>query len=329
MRLKILTAIMSFLLCVSAFAQNTKSRAEFFKEFYGTFINSSELDIPKYEKVTPTVNLSDVIKQLESRYNIDIPASEEAKFKTVEEVAEYVNLYLQQQSKNEESIVQSVKESGIKPVKRVKPSKKDKKSYSWKYKLYGSYGLVEPLGVTGQLGWNGNLGGAGSSILFDNMYTWEAGIMLHPYGWTGKQSKSPNSFGVSYDFASFDYIGTPDTSLTGFNANDTTATRYAISLVFQQNIIGRNKARPKFSIYFEESIRFGVHSYGFIDSDLYWNNHLSYGLGLAQGINFLIFDLKFYQLVAYSPDIMRVTGLPILQSIDLELGLRLGIALKL
>ncbi|MCF7832259.1 MAG: acyl carrier protein [Candidatus Marinimicrobia bacterium] len=321
MRLKILTAIISLLLCVSSFAQNSKSRAEFFKEFYGTYLNSTDIEVVKTEnKVIPTVDLSDVISQLESRYNIDIPAEEEAKFTTVEEVAEYVNLYLQNQVNNEEPVVNPVKE----------PVNKPNKAYSWKYKLYGSYGLVEPLGVTGQPGgWNGNLGGAGSSILFDNMYTWEAGIMLHPYGWTGKSSQSPNSFGVSFDFASFDYIGTPDTSLINFNANDTTATRYAINLVFQQNLTGRKKARPKFSIYFEESIRLGVHSFGFINSNLYWNNHISYGIGLAQGINFLIFDLKFYEALAYSPDIMRVTSLSILQSLDFELGLRLGIALKL
>jgi len=323
MRLKILTLMVSLLLCVSSFAQNSKSRAEFFKEFYGTFINSSELDIPKYEKVAPTVDLSDVIKQLESRYNIDIPASEEAKFKTVEEVAEYVNLYLQDQNKKDEQLVQPVGEP-------VKPLKKDKKkTYSWKYKLYGSYGMVEPIGATGQLGWNGNLAGVGALVLFDNMYTWEAGFMLHPYGWNGKQSKSPNSFGISFDYASFDYIETPDTNLVSFNANDTTATRFAISLVFQQNLTGRKKARPKFYIYFEESLRFGVHSYGFIDGDLYWNNHLSYGIGLAQGINFLIFDLKFYEILAISPDIMAVTGLPILQTLNFEVGLRLGIALKL
>jgi len=327
MRLKILTVIISLLLCVSSFAQNSKSRTEFFKEFYGTFLNSTDIEIIKTDdKVIPTADLSDVIKQLESRYNIDIPAEEEARFKTVEEVAEYVNLYLQNQNKQDDSLLQSAEETGVKPVK---PGVKQNNVNSWKFKLYGSYGMVEPLGVTGQLGWNGNLGGVGSGILFDNMYTWEAGIMLHPYGWNGKQSKSPNSWGISYDYASFDYVGTPDTSLANFNANDTTATRYAVSLVFQQNLTGRNKARPKFSIYFEESIRFGVHSFGFIDGDLNWNNHLSYGIGFAQGVNFLIFDLKFYQMVAYSPDIMNVTGLSFLRTVNFELGLRLGIALKL
>lgn len=326
MRLKILTAIISLLLCVSSFAQNPKSRAEFFKEFYGTYLNSTDIEIIKTEnKVIPTVDLSDVIKQLESRYNIDIPADEEVKFKTVEEVAEYVNLYLQNQVKKEEPIVDSVKEPVVKPVK---PQKKEKKpAYSWKYKLYGSYGLVEPVGVTGQLGWNGNLGGYGSFILFSNMYTWEAGFDIHPYAWNGKKSMSPNSFGFSFDYSSFDHISrVPDYPSPVLS--DTTATRYGINFNLQQNLTGRKKDRPKMGFYLQESIRFGVHSYGFYDSDLYGINHLSYGLGLAQGIYFLIFDLKFYQTISYSPDILGVTNLPILQSLDSEIGLRLGIALK-
>jgi hypothetical protein len=52
------------------------------------------------------------------------------------------------------------------------------------------------------------------------------------------------------------------------------------------------------------------------------------GVGLAQGINFLIFDLKLYEVLAYSPDIIRVTGFSIINSLDYEVGLRLGIALK-
>lgn len=323
MRSKFTTAIVLILLCFSLFGQNTKTRAEFFKEFYGTLINSSSLDIPKYEtEEIPAVDLSDVIKQLESRYNIDIPADEEIKFKTVEEVAEYVNLYLQQQSEETKPTVVTEDKPPIKPLKK-------KNSYSWKYKLFGSYGLTEPLGVSGNLGWNGNLGGAGAFDMFHNMYTWEAGLMLHPYGWNGKVSKRPNSFGISFDYASFDYTGVADTSLSNYNANDTTATRYAINLVFQQNIIGRKKDRPKFSFYFEESLRFGVHSFGFINSDLNWDNHLSVGAGLAQGINLGIIDLKLYQIVAYSPDIMRVTGYSIINALELEVGLRLGIALKL
>lgn len=320
MRLKILTVIMSLLLCVSVFAQNTKSRADFFKEFYGTFINSSELDIPKYEKVIPPVDLSNVIKQLESRYNIDIPASEEAKFKTVEEVAEYVNLYLQNQVKKEEPVVGPVKDPAGQLNKEEKPA-------SWKIKLYGSYGLVEPVGVTGELGWNGNLGGYGAFVLFSNMYTWEAGFDIHPYAWNGKKSMSPNSFGFSFDYSSFDHIGrVPDHPSPVLS--DTTATRYGINFNLQQNLTGRKKDRPKMGFYFQESLRFGVHSYGSYDADLYDVNHLSYGLGLAQGIYFLIFDLKFYQTISYSPDIIGITNLPILQSLDSEIGLRLGIALK-
>ncbi|MDZ7797013.1 MAG: hypothetical protein U5N56_08200 [Candidatus Marinimicrobia bacterium] len=211
----------------------------------------------------------------------------------------------------------------------VKTLKEDIKSYSWKFKLYGSYGMVEPLGVTGQLGWNGNLGGFGATALFDNMYTWEVGLMLHPYGFTGREAQCPNSFGISIDYASFDHVGAVDTTISNFNANDTTATRYAISFVLQQNLTGRKEARPKLAIYFEESLRVGIHSFGSIDGDLYGNNHISGGIGLAQGINFLIFDLKFYETLAYSPDIARITGLSFFESLDFEVGLRLGIALKL
>ncbi len=324
MRLKITTAIILVLLCFSLFGQSTKSRAEFFKEFYGTLINSSGLEIPKYEKVAPTVDLSDVIKQLESRYNIDIPAEEEAKFKTVEEVAEYVNLYLQKQTEEIEPTVEPEKVSVIDPVK---PLKNNKESYSWKYKLYGSYGLVEPVGVTGNEGWDGNLFGGTALNLFGNMYSWETGLMVHKYGWTGKRPQSTNSFGISFDYASFDHWGT-DTTWTAY-PNDTTATRYAISLVFQQDLTGKDKARPKIGFYLQESIRVGVHSYGHYDTSLWGNNHLSYGLGLAQGFYFLIFDLKFYQTIAYSPDIMSIRpDLSIMNSFDIELGLRLGIALK-
>jgi hypothetical protein len=326
MRVKFTTAIVVISLCFSLFAQDAKTRAEFFKEFYGTLINSSDIEIPEYKKeVVPTVDLSDVIKQLESRYDIDIPAEEEAKFTTVEEVAEYVNLYLQKQNQSFETVDTPAEKPIEKPVK---PGKTKKESYSWKYMIYGSYGLTEPLGVTGNLGWNGNLGGAGAFDLSSNMYTWEAGIMLHPYGWNGKERKKANSFGVSFDYASFDYTGVHDTSLANYNANDTTATRYAVSVVFRQNLLGRKKDRPKFSVYFEESIRLGVHSYGFVNSDLNWNNHLSMGVGLAQGINFLIFDLKLYEVLAYSPDIVSVTGFSIINSLDYEVGLRLGIALK-
>lgn len=326
MRVKFTTAIVLISLCFSLFAQDAKTRAEFFKEFYGTLINSSGIEIPEYEKeVVPTVDLSDVIKQLESRYDIDIPAEEEAKFTTVEEVAEYVNLYLQKQNETFETVDTPVEKPIEKPVK---PGKTKKESYSWKYKLFGSYGMVEPLGVAGTLGWNGNLAGAGALDLFSNMYTWEAGIMLHPYGWNGKEKSKPNSFGVSFDYASTDYIRTPDTSLVYLDVNDTTATRYSVSFLFQQTLLGKNKARPKFNVYLEESIKFGIHNFGYINGTLYDLNHLSIGAGFAQGISFLIFDVKFYQYLAYSPDIVRTTQMSILRSMVFEAGLRVGVALK-
>ncbi|MDZ7822524.1 MAG: hypothetical protein U5N26_12365 [Candidatus Marinimicrobia bacterium] len=72
---------------------------------------------------------------------------------------------------------------------------------------------------------------------------------------------------------------------------------------------------------------------GFTPSDLLMVTFMGIitlgGIGLAQGINFLIFDLKFYETLAYSPDIARITGLSFLESLDFEVGLRLGIALKL
>jgi hypothetical protein len=160
------------------------------------------------------------------------------------------------------------------------------------------------------------------------MYTWEAAIMLHPYGWTGKQSHSPNSFGLSVDFASYHLWGA-DTSWAAY-PNDTTSSRIGINLVLQQNLTGRGKARPKVGIYIEESFRFGWLSYGHYNPELWGNNHLTYGIGLAQGIHFLIFDLKFYQTLAISPDILVVKPeLTFLRSMDIEFGLRLGVALKL
>ena len=145
MRSKITTAIILVLLCFSLFGQDSKTRAEFFKEFYGTLINSSGLEIPEYkQEAAPTVDLSDVIKQLESRYNIDIPAEEEEKFKTVEDVAEYVNLFLQKQQSD---IAEQGETSVVKPLDSpIKLPKKNNEAYSWKFKIYGSYGLtVEPI----------------------------------------------------------------------------------------------------------------------------------------------------------------------------------------
>mgnify|MGYP001255402950 CR=1 FL=1 len=325
MRFKILFAVIFPFLCYSLFAQTAKTRAEFFKEFYGTYLNSTDIEVTQEETPVAPVDLSAVIKQLEARYNIDIPASEEAKFKTVEEVAQYVNAYLQTQSDKIEP------PATVKPVKQVKPARQKIESGSWKFKLYGSYGAVETGGVTGGVtgnsGFNGNLVNP-TLTQFSDMFTWEAGFALHPYGFNGKPEKSRSSWGLSYDYARFDHIGV-DTVYAG-HENDTLASRFGISLNFQQDLTGKNKARPKVGIYIMESVRLGVHTFGFIDPVLRDVNHLSYGIGLAQGIYFYIFDLKFYQNVAYSPDIMTLLPVdyPILRALDLEFGLRLGIALK-
>ena len=340
MRSKLTTAIILVLLFISLFGQSTKSRAEFFKEFYGTLINSSGLEIPKYEKeVAPTVDLGDVIKQLESRYNIDIPAEEEAKFKTVEEVAEYVNLYLQQQSEQVKPENGSIVEPAVKPVK---PPKEKKKRYSWKTKYFASYGSLEPGLLVGESvvhhGWNGNLAD-GFSNLFDNSYSWDAGIMWHQYGWTGKPDHSPNSFGFAYEQSNYNYW--PQETSTYFSPPDsgeispldTTANRWSICMIIQQDITGRKKARPKAGLYLQEKIRVNVHNYGNYDSVIS-GKHISYGLGLVEGLYFLVFDLKFYQNIAYSPSLYTHLntsipgGVGLLSAFNYEIGLRLGISLK-
>jgi len=320
---------MLVLLCFSLFGQNTKSRAEFFKEFYGTLINNGGLEIPEYKpEEAPTVDLKDVIKQLESRYNIDIPAEEEAKFKTVEEVAEYVNLFLQQQAQEVEPVVDKPVPADKPIIDPVKPVKK-KKKYSWTTKYYGAFGVNEPLGVQGgsdgTTRWNGNFLGWGAFDLKSNMLTWEAGMYFHPYGRSGRIAQRPNSFGFVYSFSSFDYLGTHADSLVGYSANDTTATHWSISFVMRQNILGKNVDRPKFTMYMEESVRLGSYSYKNVNADIHGDKLFSIGIGLAQGIEFLIFDLKLYELLDYIPNVPS-TG--IMDKIALEVGLRLGIALK-
>ena len=297
MRSKLITALLIVLLSFSLFGQNTKSRSEFFKEFYSTLINNSGLEIPEYEpEELPTVDLSDVIKQLESRYNIDIPAEEETKFKTVEEVAEYVNLYLQQQSQKVEQEItpdvdkpQPEKVPDVEPIKPVK-----KKKYSWTTKYYGSYGVNDPFGAQGgsdgTLRWNGNFLGYGAFDLKSNMLTWEAGIYFHPYGRSGKIAQRPNSFGFIYDYSAFDYIGTHADTLSGYSADDTTASHWAISFVMQQNIVGRNVDRPKFSIYMEESIRLGSYTYNYVNADINGENtHVFHWLRVSAG--YRVFDI--------------------------------------
>ncbi len=319
MRFKILCAVIFLTLFTFIFAQESKSRAEFFKEFYGTFISSSDIEIGTEEEAA--ADLAEVIKKLEERYNIDIPESEKENFKTAEDVTEYVNRHLGQQAeiKEEKAVAERSPEKGEKP-------------HSWLFKLHGSYGIVEPEGVTGKQGWYGNLGKIKRDEgldLFGDAGTWEIGFALHPYGWNGKEGKSGNSWGLTFDHAKFDQWG-PDSVFAGFENDTTNASRYAVSLNFQQDLTGRKKTRPKAGIYFMESLRLGVHSYRHTNANLWGNNHLSYGIGLAQGIYFYIFDLKFYQNLAFSPDIMKVRpDLSLLNALDMEIGLRLGIALKL
>lgn len=322
MRFKIVSLLLIAGIGLTLSAQDIKSRSEFFKEFYGTYLKplDIEVDVP-IDTVSGTVtDLKPVIIQYESRYNIDIPPADEANFKTPEDVAAWVKRYLDAQLAEPTA-----------PLKTAKAAP-DKRRHSWRLKLYGSYGAVETGGVTGGVTgggyFDGNLFGVAAFQRFNEMYTWEAGLAFHPYGWNGKAGRSHRSWGLSYDFAQFSHIGA-DSVYVG-HENDTTATRWGISLNFQQDLTGRNKARPKVGFYLMESLRFGVHSYQYVDPILRDNNHLSFGIGLAQGIYFYIFDLKFYQNVAYSPDIIRLlpSDYPLLRSLDLEVGLRLGIALK-
>jgi len=309
---------MIMLLIFASVSAQEKSRSEFFREFYGTFLKSTDIEIPQHEVTIGTKDLEDVIKQMEERYNIVIPAEDKAKFRTLEDVAEYINRYITSQTAD------------------LDRETTKRKPQPWKFKLYGSYGIMEPEGVTGTQGWYGNLGKIKRNEglnLFGNTYTWEAGFALQPYGWHGKPGRSGNSFGVSYDYSAYDQWSSKDTTYTG---NDTTAFRYGISLNFQHDLTGRRKDRPRVGLYLVESLRFGVHTYGFTGrysvagNGLWDKNHLSVGVGLAQGIYFYIFDLKLYQNVAYNWDIVRIRpDLPILRTLDVEVGLRLGIALKL
>ncbi len=294
------------------FAQESQSREEFFREFYGTFINSSDIEISTKEEAEVTPDLTETIKQLEERYDIDIPESEKENFKTAEDVAEYVNRILQQRSGTEKRA--AAEEAAAK-----------KQKHSWKMKLYGAFGAPEPAGLPGgtvdSSGFNGNLV---NPLLkeFNEMYTWEAGIAFHPYGWNGRERKSHRSWGFAFDYARFDH---------GSDNDSTFASRLGISMNFQQDLTGRNKARPKAGLYLMESLRVGVHSFENIDAVLKHNNHLSYGVGLAQGIYFYIFDLKFYQHAAYGPDLVNnAVDYPVtfLESLYFEFGLNLGIALK-
>lgn len=323
MRFKIVSLFLIAGIGLTLSAQDIKSRSEFFKEFYGTYLKPLDIEVDvSADTVSGTaVDLGSVIKQYERNYNIDIPPADEAGFKTPEDVTAWVKRYQDAQTAETPA-----------PVKAVKAATPAKKRPSWRMKLYGSFGTVETGGVTGGVTggghFDGNLFGAAAFQRFKEMYTWEAGFAFHPYGWNGKAGRSHRSWGLSYDFAQFSHIGA-DSVYVG-HENDTTATRWGISLNFQQDLTGRKKDRPKVGFYLMESLRFGVHSYQYVDPVLRDNNHLSFGIGLAQGMYFYIFDLKFYQNVAYSPDIIRLlpSDYPLLRSLDMEVGLRLGVALK-
>ncbi|MBW6457927.1 MAG: hypothetical protein K0B52_02075, partial [FCB group bacterium] len=134
MRCKIFCLMVMTFIFASVFAQE-KSRSEFFREFYGTFLKSTDIEIPQHEVTIATKDLEEVIKQMEERYNIVIPPEDKAKFRTLEDVAEYINRYLMSQV----------------PDPDRQPGKK--KPQTWKFKIYGSYGIMEPEGVTGTQGW--------------------------------------------------------------------------------------------------------------------------------------------------------------------------------
>ncbi|MDZ7797684.1 MAG: hypothetical protein U5N56_11875 [Candidatus Marinimicrobia bacterium] len=66
MRFKILCAVIFLTLFTFIFAQESKSRAEFFKEFYGTFISSSDIEIDSEKKAEDAVDLTEVIQDLKN-----------------------------------------------------------------------------------------------------------------------------------------------------------------------------------------------------------------------------------------------------------------------
>ena len=103
----------------------------------------------------------------------------------------------------------------------------------------------------------------------------------------------------------------------------------------RQNIIGKEERSSKiYSIYLEESHKIWV--FTILDTALLYpvseleQSSYQWVLGLAQGMfTLLIFDLKVIsRYLAYSPDIIRTTQMSILRSMVVEVGLRIGVALK-
>lgn len=325
MRLKTTSILVSVLLALSLFAQDKTPRKDFFKEFYGTYFKSSGIEIPQEQIDSGELGLKDIIEQLETRYNINIPAEEEAKFKTVEEVVEYVNKLLKESddtSFSEETEAKQVVPKVFSPTEDIN---------TWVVKVFASYGLVEPAGLTGDQGWDGNIFGGEAFNLLDNMYTHDIGIMFHPFAINKKIAQIPNSYGLAFDYASFKHWGPHSATPL-----DSTASRWGISLILQQDLTGRNKAWPESGLYIQESIKVSVHDYGYHDDYLQGNGYVSFGLGLTQGVYLSIFDIKFYQTVAYSPGLhadypaLKFFDFSFQKGIlDFEIGIRLGVALRI
>ncbi|MFA6617694.1 MAG: hypothetical protein WCT23_01315 [Candidatus Neomarinimicrobiota bacterium] len=325
MRLKTTSVILSVLLALGLFAQEKAPRKDFFKSFYGTYFSSSGIEIPQDQIESGDLGLKDVIKQLEARYNIDIPAEEEAKFNTVEDVVEYVNKVIK------ESEAPSIPKEGETSFKASDTFSPTGKVNTWVVKVFASYGLVEPAGLTGDQGWDGNLFGVEAFNVLDNMYTNDIGVMFHPFAISKKASHIPYSLGLAFDYASFNHWGP-----TSAAPRDTTASRWGISLIFQQDLTGRKKTWSESGIYIQESIKVSVHDYGYYDDYLQGDGYVSFGLGLTQGAYVSIFDIKFYQTVAYSPGLhadypaLKLFDFSYQKGIlDFEMGIRVGIALRI
>lgn len=325
MRSKIFSIILSVLLAYCLFAQEKTTRKDFFKGFYGTYFKSSGIEISQDEIESGEIGLEDVIKQLEARYNVDIPEKDELKFKTVEEVVEYVNKMVKERGDL------SASEDTYETVEVPDTSLDRRKRDTWTVNVFASYGLLEPLGLTGDQGWDGNIFGAQAFNVLENMGTFDAGIMFHPYSVTKKEAHKQNSLGLAFDYSSFSHWG-PTSVLPG----DTTATRWGVSLLFRQDITGKKQAWPETGIYIQESIKVSVHDYGYYDDYIQGNNYVSYGLGLTEGIYVSIFDIKLYQTIAYSPGLhAEYPSLGLLDFsfaggiLDYEIGIRVGIAIKI
>ncbi len=326
MRSKIISIMLAILLAFGLFAEDKKSRKDFFKEFYGTYFKASGIELPQDKVESGEIGLEDVIKQLEARYGIDIPLEDELKFKTVEEVAEYVNKMVKENGDL------SVPEEIMATIEAPEDTSTNvRKRETWAINLYSSYGLVEPMGLTGDHGWDGNVSGYQAFNVLENMFTFDAGVMFHPYALTKKEKHIPNSLGLAFDYASFNHWG----AHSAFPV-DTTATRWGLSFVLQQDITGRKNPWADAGIYLQESIKVSFHDFGYYDDFIQGNNYLSIGLGLTEGFYVSIFDIKLYQTIAYSPALHAAyPSLSVLDFsyqggiLDYEIGLRVGVAIKI